>query len=66
MQVSILPWLAHFLSAVGAINWGLTKFFDLNLVEYFCNMVRIQYLRESIYALISVSGFFVLLRLFIG
>jgi len=64
--MNILPWLAQFFSAIGAINWGLTKFFDLNLVEYFCNMIKIQYLRELIYALVAVSGFFVLLKLFIG
>ena len=56
-------WLTCFLSAIGAINWGLTAFLKLNLVEYIGNMIKVKYLKEIIYGLISVSGFYLLLSL---
>ena len=62
----VLSWLAYFLSAVGAINWGLTKFFKLNLVEYITEMIKVKYLNEALYAVISVSGFYALVSLFLG
>ena len=63
--MNILSWVAHFLSAVGAINWGLLKFFRLNLVEYLSNMVKVERLNEAIYAIIAVSGLYSLISLFI-
>ena len=63
--MTILSWLAYFLSAIGAINWGLTVFFKLNLVEYLGNMVKIDYFKEATYATISASGFYLLLSLFV-
>lgn len=58
-------WIAQFLSALGAINWGLTAFFKLNLVEYICGMVKVDYLKEALYGTIAVCGFYMLLRLFV-
>jgi len=63
--VTVLSWITYFLSSVGAINWGLTFFLKLNLIEEFCKMVKINYLREIIYGTISLCGFYLLLSLFI-
>lgn len=64
--MNFLSWIAAFLSALGAINWGLSKFFKLNLVEYLNSMVKVNYLEEALYGVISVSGLFLLLSLFMG
>jgi len=61
-----LTWIASFFSAIGAINWGLNKFFKLNLVEYLKNIVKVDYFEEAVYGIISISGFYLLLSLFIG
>ncbi|MBU1007849.1 DUF378 domain-containing protein [Candidatus Dependentiae bacterium] len=64
-MVTIITWLASFLSAIGAINWGLTKFFKLNLVEYICRMVTVVYLEEILYGTIAICGLYTLLKLFV-
>lgn len=61
-----LSWTACLLSAIGAINWGLTKFFAFNLVEYLGEMIKIDYFTQVIYGLVALSGFYVLVSLFIG
>jgi len=61
-----LAWVAYFLSSVGAINWGLVKFFKFNLVEYFTRMVKVKYLNEAIYGLVAISGFYALISLFLS
>jgi uncharacterized membrane protein YuzA (DUF378 family) len=62
----MIIWFATFLTAIGAINWGLTKFFDLNLVEYIGNMVKIDHLKEALYIIVSISGLLVLISLFVA
>lgn len=64
--MSVISWLAYFISAVGAMNWGFTKFFKFNLVEYITQAAKVNYLNEGIYALVSVSGFYALIDLFVG
>lgn len=64
MMMHPLTWTAFFLSAVGAINWGLTIFFKFDLVEYICNMVKINTLQQLLYGLIALSGFYALVSLF--
>ena len=61
----MVTWLASFFAAVGAINWGLTKFFDFNLVEYLNNMTKIDYFMEVMYGIISFAGLYSLVRLFV-
>lgn len=51
--------IAVFLVAVGAINWGL-GIFDINLVSY----LSIGWLMTLVYALIGLSGLWVLIDLF--
>lgn len=63
--MTYLSWFAYFLSAVGAINWGLVKFFKFNLVEYVTKMVKVQYFNEAIYGLVALSGFYTLISLFV-
>ena len=60
-----ITWIAHFLCAVGAMNWGLTIFFEVNLVEHVSNMLKLEYLKESLYLLVSISGLYVLIGLFV-
>ena len=59
-----LPWLASLLSSVGAINWGLTIFFNFNLVEFLAGMIKVPYLKRVIYGLVALSGFYTLVFLF--
>jgi len=63
--MTILSWLAYFLSAIGAINWGLTIFFKLNLVEYIGDMVKVDYFKQITYGTISVCGLYLILSLFV-
>ena len=62
--MNVLTWFAYFLSAIGAINWGLTHFFKFNLVEYLTNMAKVNYLKEAVYGLVALSGFYALVSLF--
>ena len=60
-----LTWCAYFVSSIGAINWGLTTFFDYNLVDYLCSAVKTKYFREIVYGFIAMSGFYALVSLFV-
>ena len=60
-----LNWTATFLSAVGAINWGLATFFRFNLVDYLGNMVDIDFFKKTVYGIIALSGFYTLVSLFV-
>lgn len=62
----MLVWFAYFLCSLGAMNWGLEKFFDFNLVEYLNKMIKIDYFKEVLYGVISLAGLYVFLGLFIG
>jgi uncharacterized membrane protein YuzA (DUF378 family) len=63
--MAFFSWLAYFITSIGAINWGLVHFFKLNLVEYVCDMIKVEYLRESLYGIISIAGLYSLLSLFV-
>jgi len=64
--MKLISWLAHFFSAVGAINWGLVKFFNFNLVTYLSTMIRIPSLAQIIYAVVALAGIYALISLFIA
>ena len=59
-----IAWIAHLVSAVGAINWGLVAFFKFNLVTYITTMAKVPYLTELAYAFIMICGIFSILALF--
>ncbi len=63
--MDLLSWIAFFLSTIGAMNWGLEKFFRFNLVEYISNSIKVDYLKEAIYGIISLSGLYAMIALFI-
>ena len=58
-----IAWVSHFISALGAINWGLVKFFQFNFVDYVTMMAKVPYLNELAYALIMICGIFSILSL---
>lgn len=64
--MSIFSWLAFFFSSVGAMNWGFTYFLRFNLVEYVCEMVKVDYLKEVLYGIVAASGLYAFINLFIG
>ena len=64
--MNVLTWFAHFISALGAMNWGLATFFKFDCIEYLTGMSKIDYLRESAYGLVALSGFYALISLFAG
>jgi uncharacterized membrane protein YuzA (DUF378 family) len=56
-----------FFSAVGAINWGLVAFLNINLVEYITPYLQmIPYVDKIIYGVIAFSGAMLLITLLIG
>jgi uncharacterized membrane protein YuzA (DUF378 family) len=64
--MSVFSWLAFFFSSLGALNWGFVYFLRFNLVEYICEMIKVDYLKEIIYGLIAFCGFYALVYLFVG
>ncbi|MBU1007848.1 DUF378 domain-containing protein [Candidatus Dependentiae bacterium] len=59
-------WFANFMSAVGAINWGLVAFLRFNLVEFMSNIIPIPYLELALYSIIAVCGIYSLLFMFMN
>lgn len=59
-----IAWLVHLISAVGAINWGLVKFFQFNLVDYIVATAQVAYLSELLYATVMICGILSVLALF--
>ena len=59
-----LSWLVHLISAIGAINWGLVKFFNFNLVDYVVMTTQVAYLSELLYAGIMICGMLAIIALF--
>ncbi len=63
-MLKIIDWIAAFLSAVGAINWGLVAFLRFNIVSYADRLVGNVGLDKIIYAVIALSGLYLLVSLF--
>lgn len=59
-----IVWITHLVSAIAAINWGLVKFFQFNIVEYIVTVSQVTYIGELLYAFIMICGIFSLLSLF--
>ena len=60
----ILDWLAYFLSAIGAINWGLVAFLRFNLVSYVDRLLGNVGVDKVIYAVVALAGVYALVSLF--
>ena len=64
-MINIIARLAAFLSAIGAINWGLVEFFRFNFISFIGKYVQPSWRIEKIlYALIALSGFYLLISIF--
>ena len=63
--MKLLVWLAHYLSAIGAINWGLVKFFKFNLVSWLAEITSVPNVAQILYVLVALSGIYALLSLFV-
>lgn len=59
-----IAWLTHVVSAIGAINWGLARFFNFDLVEYIGALSKIDQLEMVLYAVVAVCGVLSLITLF--
>lgn len=54
-------------SAVGAINWGLTIFLRFNLVEQIAKALKfIPFLGQALYAIVALAGIMVFVSFFMG
>ncbi|MFA5075077.1 MAG: DUF378 domain-containing protein [Candidatus Babeliales bacterium] len=63
-MMKVLNGIAYFLSAIGAINWGLVAFFKFNLVEFLCNLVNMPNLNAVIYGVVALAGVYSLIAIF--
>ncbi|MFC1894721.1 DUF378 domain-containing protein [Candidatus Dependentiae bacterium] len=63
-MVKVINWIAVFLSAIGAINWGLVAFFKFNLVSYVDKLSGSIGVDKAIYAIVALAGLYTLLYLF--
>jgi len=60
----VINWITSLLCAVGAINWGLNRFFGVNIIEYVLGLDDRFFVKTATYFLITISGVYTLLRLF--
>ena len=61
----IAGWTAYILAAIGAINWGLVAFLRFNVVYFLSNILGNFGLDRIIYALVALSGIYLLVIPFI-
>ncbi len=58
--------IACFISALGAINWGLKAFWNFDLVRWVSMFFGgMPYLEKVLYAVVAISGVIALLSLFL-
>jgi len=58
-----IGWIAHLVSAIGAINWGLVALFHFDLVYFICRFIPIPKLNIVIYLFIAACGAYSLFML---
>ena len=63
-MLDLVLWIATFLSALGAMNWGLKSFFDLDMVKFLAKFFGVNYLDRLFYAIIALAGLYTLIALF--
>jgi len=59
-----IAWLTHVISAIAAMNWGLVRFFNFDIVEYTSMTAQMPQLNDILYALIALCGIFSFIALF--
>ncbi len=64
MSGFLIGWITTLIAAIGAINWGLSIFFNFDLVKFIDAKVPLRSLDRILYAIIAVSGVYVLLSSF--
>ncbi len=64
MSGMLIKWVTTLIAAFGAINWGTSVFFGVDLIKYIDAKVPLRNLDRVLYATVAVSGFYVLLTLF--
>ena len=63
---SVLIWLSNLISSIGALNWGLSVFFNFDIVLYVAQFIRVKNVSQILYGVVALSGIFSLLSLFIA
>lgn len=61
---NVLNWIAQFISAVGAINWGFYKFLKINPIELLFGLKDRFFIKTFTYLLITSAGFYLLFTIF--
>ena len=56
--MNLYTWLAHVLSAVGAINWGLVAFLNFNFVESLAQATGLPMVDKVLYAAFALAGLY--------
>jgi uncharacterized membrane protein YuzA (DUF378 family) len=64
-MTKLITWLATLLCAIGAINWGLTAFLKFNVPFVLSASVGVPGIESFLYGVITLSGLWVLMTLFI-
>jgi len=49
-------WWAQLVSALGAMNWGLKAFLNLDLVAWVHSLIRVRNLNKLLYGFIGIAG----------
>lgn len=62
--MNIIGRLMNFISAIGAINWGLFALFQFNLVQYSCDMLGRHMWDRYVYIVIAIAGIFTFFSIF--
>ena len=60
----VLNMTAYILCAVGAINWGLVAFLNLDIVRFTTSFIGLHQLDNVLYGLIALCGVYMLLMVF--
>ena len=60
MEKSTIDWIAYILVIIGALNWGQMSFSTFNVVA----LLQIDWLIKIVYALVGLSGIWILIKLF--
>jgi uncharacterized membrane protein YuzA (DUF378 family) len=63
-MTKLITWIATLLCAIGAINWGFTAFLKFNVPFVLGAYIGIPGIEAFLYGIISLSGIWVLLTLF--
>lgn len=62
-MMAMLITISHYVSAIGAIEWGLHAFMGCGVVGFIASVIGIKHLDTAIHALVGASGVISLLAL---